>query len=115
VDTSSREVLTIKVGTKLTGLDVIDTLKEIEKERGCQIRIKQIRELSKDSTDHFGMMPECELVLVLGRCVLRRSNCGSRITIDIGRRKSLNDQTRHDFAPLWRGEKILLFAGPEFG
>jgi len=100
VDTSSREVLTIKVGTKLTGLDVIDTLKEIEKERGCQIRIKQIRELSKDSTDHFGMMPECELVLVLGRRALRRSNCDSRITIGIGRHNSLNDQTRHDFAPL---------------
>ncbi len=28
---------------------------------------------------------------------------------------SLNDQTPYDFAATQRGEKILLFAGPEFG
>jgi putative transposase len=40
VDTFSREALAINVGTKLTGLDVIDTLEEIAKERGLPERIK---------------------------------------------------------------------------
>jgi len=40
VETFSREALAIRVGIKLTGTDVIETLEEIAKERGFPERIK---------------------------------------------------------------------------
>ncbi len=40
VDTIRREALMIRVGIKLTGLDVIETLENIVKERGLPVRIK---------------------------------------------------------------------------
>lgn len=146
VDTFSREALAIKVGFKLTSIDVIQVLNDIIKERGRPERIKtdngsEFTSLVYDKwayergitteysrrgkpTDNgiierfngslrdeclnvnwfLSLEDACEKI-ELWRCDYNRFRPHS----------SLNDQTPYDFAAVQKGEKILLFTGPEFG